>query len=111
MLEAESQGGCTFSAIKLEEVVIVALSRNSAKPLAPEGHGVWRCLAVEKLTQVELCSNAWRTEPRSKRQTCIDEVDFDTDVQPEAIHKTGSEATVVATSVPERCAWSRSSVG
>jgi hypothetical protein len=55
---------------------------NSAEPLAPEGHGVWRCLAVEKLTQVELRSNAWRTEPRSKRQTCIDEVDFDTDVQP-----------------------------
>ena len=55
---------------------------NSSEPLAPEGHGVWRCLAVEKLTQVELCSNTWRTEPRSKRQTCIDEVDFDTDVQP-----------------------------
>jgi hypothetical protein len=55
---------------------------NSAEPLAPEGHGVWRCLEVEKLTQVELRSNAWRTEPRSKRQTCIDEVDFDTDVQP-----------------------------
>ena len=74
MLGDESQAECTFSAIKLEA--------NSAEPLAPEGHGVWRCLAVEKLTQVELRSNAWRTEPRSKRQTCIDEVDFDTDVQP-----------------------------
>jgi len=76
MLEDESQAECTFSAIKLEEVVI------GAEPLAPEGHGVWRCLAVEKLTQVELRSNTWCTEPRSKRQTCIDEVDFDTDVQP-----------------------------
>ena len=75
MLEDESQVECTFSAIKLE-------GGSSAEPLAPEGHGVWRCLAVEKLTQVELRSNAWRTEPRSNRQTCIDEVDFDTDVQP-----------------------------
>jgi hypothetical protein len=55
---------------------------NSSEQLAPEGHGVWRCLAVEKLTPVELCSNTWRTEPCSKRQTGIDEVDFDTDVQP-----------------------------
>ena len=57
-------------------------SSNSAEPLAPEGDGVWRCLAVEKLSQVELRSEAWHTEPRSKRLTCIDEVDFDADVQP-----------------------------
>ena len=58
-------------------------SSNSAEPLAPEGEGVWRCLAVEKLSHVELCAGAWRTGPRSKRQTCIDEVDFDAEVQPE----------------------------
>src|SRR5580700_949552 len=57
-------------------------SSNSAEPLAPEGEGVWRCLTVEKLSQVELRTDAWRTGPRSKRQTCIDEVDFDADVQP-----------------------------
>jgi hypothetical protein len=57
-------------------------SSNSAEPLAPDGEGVWRCLAVEKLSQVELRLGAWRTELRSKRQTCIDEVDFDVDVQP-----------------------------
>ena len=48
-----------------------------------EGVGGWRCLAVEKLSQVELRAEAWHTEPRSRRQTCIDEVDFDVDAQPE----------------------------
>jgi hypothetical protein len=43
--------------------------------------GVWRCLAVEKLSQVELSAEAWRTQPRSRRQTCIHEVDFDVDAQ------------------------------
>lgn len=57
-------------------------SSNSAEPLASEGEGVWRCLAVDKLSHVELRTEAWHTGPRSKRQTCIDEVDFDADVQP-----------------------------
>ena len=57
-------------------------SSNSVEPLAPEDRGVWRCLAVEKLSQVELRTDAWHTGPRSQRQTCIDEVDFDADVQP-----------------------------
>ena len=48
----------------------------------PEGIGGWRCLAVEKLSQVELRADAWHTEPRSPRQTCIDEIDFDADAQP-----------------------------
>ena len=58
-------------------------SSNTVEPLAPEGGGVWRCLAVEKLSQVELRTGPWRTEPRSPRQTCIDEIDFDADAQPE----------------------------
>src|SRR4051794_3479288 len=57
-------------------------SSNTVEPLAPEGRGVWRCLAVEKLSQVELRADAWHTESRSPRQTCIDEVDFDIDAQP-----------------------------
>jgi hypothetical protein len=48
-----------------------------------EGSGGWRCLAVEKLSQAELQAGAWHTEPRARRQTCIDEVDFDVDAQPE----------------------------
>jgi len=57
-------------------------SSNSVEPLAPEGKGVWRCLSVEKLSHVELRTGTWYSEPRSKKQTCIDEVDFDADVQP-----------------------------
>jgi hypothetical protein len=54
---------------------------NSAESLAREDGGVWRCLAVEKLSQVELRMGAWPTESSSKRQTCIDEIDFDIDAQ------------------------------
>lgn len=59
---------------------------NSGLPVAAEGVGVWRCLAVEKLRQVQLETSGWHSEPhsepRSSRQTCIDEVDFDADAQP-----------------------------
>src|ERR1700683_4967337 len=54
---------------------------NSAESLAPESRCVWRCLVVEKLSQVELRMGSWHTEPRSKQQTCIDEIDFDIDAQ------------------------------
>ena len=50
--------------------------------MASEGMGGWRCLAVDKLSQVELRAEAWHTEPRSPRQTCIDKIDFDADAQP-----------------------------
>jgi len=58
---------------------------NSASGLttASEGMGDWRCLAVEKLSPVELRADAWHTEPHSPRQTCIDAIDFDADAQPE----------------------------
>jgi hypothetical protein len=58
-------------------------SSNSGLPMVPDGVGDWRCLAVEKLSQVEFGAGAWHTEPRSPRQTCIDEIDFDADAQPE----------------------------
>jgi hypothetical protein len=58
-------------------------SSNSVEPLVPKDQGVWRCLAVEKLSQVELRTGTWHTESRSPRQTCIDEIDFDADAQPE----------------------------
>jgi hypothetical protein len=54
---------------------------SNSESLASEDRGVWRCFAVEKLSQVELRMGAWQTEPRSKRQTCIDEIDFDIDAQ------------------------------
>jgi hypothetical protein len=46
-----------------------------------EGVGGWRCIVLEKLSRVELRSGVWHTEPRSNRQTCVDEVDFDADAQ------------------------------
>jgi hypothetical protein len=50
--------------------------------VASDAMGGWRCLSVEKLSQVELRADAWYTEPRSPRRTCIDEIDFDADAQP-----------------------------
>jgi hypothetical protein len=47
----------------------------------PDGMGGWRCIAVDKLTQVELCIGAWRTEPRTGQQHCIEQVDFDVEAQ------------------------------
>ena len=58
-------------------------SSNSGLPMPSEGVGVWRCLAVEKLSQVVFRGEGWHTEPRSRRQTCSDEVDFDADAQSE----------------------------
>ena len=37
-------------------------SSRSGLPVKPEGIGDWRCLAVEKLSQVELRADAWHTE-------------------------------------------------
>ena len=56
-------------------------SSNSGLPMAPGRVGAWRCLAVERLSQVELRADAWHSEPRSPQQTCIDEIDFDADAQ------------------------------
>ena len=57
-------------------------SSDHGLPMAPEGMGAWRCLAVERLSQVKLRVGDWHTKPRSPRQTCIDEIDFDADAQP-----------------------------
>jgi hypothetical protein len=58
-------------------------SSRSGLPMVSQGVGGWRCLVVVKLSEVELRAEAWHTEPRSPRQTCIDEIDFDADAQPE----------------------------
>src|SRR5260370_41628395 len=54
-------------------------SSNSGLRGAPGARGYWRCLAVEKLSKVELHAGAWHPEPRSRQQTCVDEIDFDAD--------------------------------
>jgi hypothetical protein len=55
---------------------------NSGLAVASDAMGGWRCLAVEKISHVELRADAWHTAPRSPLQTCIDEIDFDVDAQP-----------------------------
>jgi hypothetical protein len=57
---------------------------HSGLPVMPQRAGVWRCLALGKLSHVELRAGQWRTAPRSSRQTCVDEVDFVVDDQPGA---------------------------
>jgi len=40
----------------------------------------WRCIALEKLSQVELLDNGWRTAPNHSRpQTCVAVADIDTE--------------------------------
>ena len=41
----------------------------------------WRCLAVDKLRQVQWSEEPWRTGPKSGQQTCVDTVEFDIDTQ------------------------------
>jgi|ERR1700680_904003 len=76
MCWAGNQADSTRCSISWEEAVTAACRWRQKE------WGDWRCLAVEKLSQVELCAEAWHTEPRSRRQTCLDEVDLDVD-QPE----------------------------
>jgi hypothetical protein len=56
-------------------------SADSGLKTVAEGVGGWRCIVVEKLSGGELQSGVWHMEPRSNRQTCVEEVDFDADVQ------------------------------
>src|ERR1700680_1340280 len=42
-------------------------SSNSGLATVSEGRGCRRCLAVEKLSQIELRADAWHTAPRSPR--------------------------------------------
>jgi hypothetical protein len=38
----------------------------------------WRCIALEKLSKVEVLEDAWHTAPNHSRpQTCVSEVDVD----------------------------------
>ena len=105
MLEDESQAECTFSAIKLEEVVIVP-SRWRQKAMVYGDASRWRNSLKSSCVRMHgVPSHVPRDRPVLMKSISIPTFSL------EAIHKRGSEATVAATSVPERCAWSRSSVG
>jgi hypothetical protein len=50
----------------------------------PGARSNWRCLAVEKLSQVEWTSDTWHTAPNHSRpQTCIVRVEMDVEDYPE----------------------------
>lgn len=51
----------------------------SGSGLQPAGSPAnWRCIAVEKLSRVELLEDAWHTAPNHSRpQTCVVDVDVD----------------------------------
>jgi hypothetical protein len=57
----------------------------SVSGLKPSGDPAnWRCLAVEKLLDVTVLEDAWRTAPNHTRpQTCIARVDVDAEDYPE----------------------------
>ena len=44
-----------------------------------DGIGGWRCLTVNKLSQVELQDGDWRTDSHSRRQSCVEQIDIDID--------------------------------
>jgi len=49
----------------------------------PGARSNWRCLAIEKLSQVALIAGSWRTAPNHSRpQTCIVRVEMDVEDQP-----------------------------
>lgn len=84
-------------------------SSSSAKPRAPGGARVWRCLAMEKLSQVELRTGAWHTEPRSPRRTVLMRWISIPTFSLEMTRKKGNEATAATTDAPKRSNWWQSS--
>jgi hypothetical protein len=57
-------------------------SKTGLKP--PGSPDNWRCIALDKLSSVELLDGAWQTAPNHSRPaTCIVEADVDADDYPE----------------------------
>jgi hypothetical protein len=55
-----------------------------------EAQSNWRCLAVVKLSTVELLQDGWQTTPNHSRpQTCIVRVEMDVEDQPETVMQNG----------------------
>jgi hypothetical protein len=46
----------------------------SDRGLPPEGD--WRCLAIDRLSDVAFADGPWRTREHSQPQRCIDEIDL-----------------------------------
>jgi hypothetical protein len=98
-------GGMHVLCIRLEEVVIVP-RRWRQKATVSGDASRWRNSPQSSCVRIHgVPSHVPRDRPALMKSISIPTFSL------EAIHKRGSEATVAATSVPERCEWSRSSVG
>lgn len=57
-------------------------SQSGLQPMGSPAN--WRCIALEKLSDVKLVEGAWRTAPNHSRpDSCVAEADIDADDQPE----------------------------
>jgi hypothetical protein len=55
---------------------------DSKSGLRPEvGAGNWRCLALEKISSVEVLDAPWQTEPHAP-QRCVENIEVDADHHP-----------------------------
>ena len=57
-------------------------------PLPVSGGGIWRCLALIKLSSVECVTGPWRTEPHAP-QRCGEHIEVDADDYPGADPQNG----------------------
>ena len=57
-------------------------SESGLEPIGSSAN--WRCIAIEKLRQVELLDGEWATAPNHSRPTtCVIDAEIDADDQPE----------------------------
>jgi hypothetical protein len=50
-------------------------------PWPTSAEGIWRCLALRKLSSVEVLDGPWRTEPHAP-QRCVEHIELDADDYP-----------------------------
>jgi hypothetical protein len=81
-------------------------SSHSGLAMVSEGMGCWRCLAVEKLSQVDLRAEAWHTL-RGKLASMKSISPWT--LSRKKIRSRGSAAVAAAKGAPARCVASRSS--
>src|ERR1700742_3941573 len=54
-------------------VLVFQIDGHSSRGLPPGGD--WRCLAIDRLSEVTLCDGHWHSREPSQPQHCIEEVD------------------------------------
>ena len=75
------------------------------------GVGGWRCIVVDKLSQVELQSGGWHTERDRVGRLALKRLNSTPTLSPAKIHNKDSEAIAALTSAPGLCGVLRSSGG